>query len=201
MEEEFERLRSRLDEEDRKREVILKKSRLIIRYCSDSIKMLHRGDIPGAQERLEQVRELFNQVDTATYRSTTTNTRGILQTPYQEYAEAIFFLNFLEQRKILSITDEIFVEVGMPDYCYALGLCDFAGELGRMFLDVLRTGNIEEENKVFDFLQDLYSNLIALDYPNGLIPGLKRKTDVVRFVLEKARNTLTQAVVSRPTRK
>ncbi|MHA1169275.1 MAG: hypothetical protein ACTSRU_15720 [Candidatus Hodarchaeales archaeon] len=185
-----------MDEEDQKREVILRFGRQVIRNCSDSIKKIHRGDIAGAKEKLEQASKLFNQINEKKEHLLNTNIHSSLQTPYQEYAEAYLLLYFIEHRKLISSTDKVFTEVQMPHHCYVLGLCDFGGELGRMFLDVLRKGNIDEANDVFEFLQEIYINLISLDYPNGLIPGFKRKVDVVRFVLEKARNTLTQAVVT-----
>ncbi|MFW9995414.1 MAG: hypothetical protein ACFFD4_25485 [Candidatus Odinarchaeota archaeon] len=195
MEEEFDRIRAALDTEDEKRELILKQGRHIIRYCSNSIKKLHRGDTEGGKTDLEEARQLFKQINDAKKELNNSNVMNSLQVTYQEYAEAWLFLNFLEKGDLLSFNDDLFKTVEMPVHCYVQGICDFTGELSRKFLDILRAKDIEKASEIFEFIQDIYSNLVSLDYPNGLVPGLKRKTDVVRMVLEKSRTTLTQAVI------
>ncbi|MHA2294813.1 MAG: haloacid dehalogenase [Candidatus Hodarchaeales archaeon] len=195
MEMEFERIRTALDIEDEKRELILKLGRRVIRYCSDSIKMLHRGELEKSKDCLNQARELFTQINAAKKDLDNTNVINSLQVTYQEYTEAWLFLNYLERRNLLSYDDEIFKKVEIPVHCYVLGICDFTGELSRNFLDVLRNKDIKKATDIFEFIQNIYHNLITLDYPGGLVPGMRRKVDVVRMILEKSRNTLTQAVI------
>jgi len=195
MENEFEKVRKILDIEDERREQVLRKGRRVIRHCSDCIKMLHRGELDEAKKSLIQAGDLFKQINEAKQDMKNTNVLNSLQTTYQEYAEAWLFLDYLENGSLLPSDDPVFMEVKMPAHCYVLGICDFAGELSRKFLDTLRNKDIKEASAIFDLIQDIYSNLVTLDYPNGLVPGMKRKVDVVRMVLEKARNTLTQAVV------
>ena len=46
-------------------------------------------------------------------------------------------------------------------------------------------------------MDDIYSLLVTVDYPDALIGGLRRTTDTVRSILEKTRGDLTLAVRQR----
>ena len=40
----------------------------------------------------------------------------------------------------------------------------------------------------------IYENLIIFDFPSGITPGLRRKCDVARGIIEKTRGELTMAL-------
>ena len=55
-------------------------------------------------------------------------------------------------------------------------------------------------------MDDIYSLLVTLDYPDALTGGLRRTTDNTRGILEKTRGDLTlalrqEALVARPARR
>ena len=71
-------------------------------------------------------------------------------------------------------------------------MADLVGELRRYCLEHLRESSaLSEANRAMEVMDDLYDNLITLDYPSGLIPGVRRKTDVARSLVEKTRGDLT----------
>ena len=45
--------------------------------------------------------------------------------------------------------------------------------------------------QLFEVMDDIYSLLVTIDFPDALTPGLRRTTDVIRGVLEKTRGDVT----------
>ena len=42
-------------------------------------------------------------------------------------------------------------------------------------------------------MEDIYDSLLSLDYPSGLIVGIRKKTDVARSIVERTRGDLVLA--------
>ena len=49
-------------------------------------------------------------------------------------------------------------------------------------------------------MDDVYSLLVTVDFPDGLTGGLRRTTDALRAVIERTRGDLTNAIVARRLR-
>ena len=45
-------------------------------------------------------------------------------------------------------------------------------------------------------MDEIYSLLVTIDYPDGVTGGLRRTTDALRAVLERTRGDLTTAMVA-----
>ena len=45
-------------------------------------------------------------------------------------------------------------------------------------------------------MDEIYSLLVTIDYPDGVTGGLRRTTDALRAVLERTRGDLTTAIVA-----
>jgi translin len=61
-------------------------------------------------------------------------------------------------------------------------------------LDRLRRGDVATGERLLAVMDDIYSQLITVDFPNAITGGLRRQTDMVRGVLERTRGDLTTAV-------
>lgn len=81
-------------------------------------------------------------------------------------------------------------EVGVPHEPYLLGLADAEGELRRAILDLLRKGELRQAEELFSLMERVYEFLVEFDYPDAILPGMKRKQDVVRGLIEKTRGEL-----------
>ena len=57
-------------------------------------------------------------------------------------------------------------------------------------------GNLDEAEKLMGSMDEIYSLLVTIDYPDGVTAGLRRTTDALRAVLERTRGDLTTAIVS-----
>ena len=77
---------------------------------------------------------------------------------------------------------------------YLNGLAEAVGEIRRYVLDRLRRGDVATGERLLAIMDDIYSLLITVDFPNAITGGLRRQTDMVRGVLERTRGDLTTAV-------
>ena len=77
---------------------------------------------------------------------------------------------------------------------YLNGLGEAVGELRRYLLDGMRRGDLSRGEELLSAMDDIYSVLVAMDFPDGITGGLRRTTDMVRGVLERTRSDLTLAI-------
>ena len=185
----FGKIRYELDKANTIREKILNLSRQSIRKSSIAIKHLHRGEIDLADQLITENHQLLGEInklgsDMKPIRF------GMLLTSNQEYVESVFLQSFLKKEPFPNLED-----LGVPYLAYLHGLTDFAGELRRVILDTLRQDkNIEIAIAALDLMDDLYSLLLSIDYPDSLTFNLRKKTDFVRNITEKTRGDVTLAI-------
>jgi translin len=82
----------------------------------------------------------------------------------------------------------------VPLVDYVLGLADVIGECRRVVLDALREGDAEKGEEYLKTMDGIYVELMALDEAYMLVPGLRRKCDVARRIIETTRGDVTQEV-------
>jgi translin len=85
-------------------------------------------------------------------------------------------------------------EIEVPAVDYMLGLADVIGEYRRFVLDALREGEGEKSEKCLQTMDEIYIELMAMDEAYMLVPGLRRKCDVARRIIETTRGDVTQEV-------
>jgi translin len=85
-------------------------------------------------------------------------------------------------------------DYGIPPRPYLNGLADTIGELRRASLDLLRHDDVEKAENLLGFMEEILEELQTFDYPNALVPDLRRKCDVGRGLVERTRGDLTRAV-------
>ena len=61
----------------------------------------------------------------------------------------------------------------------------------RRCLDLMREHSPDAAEPVLEMMEDIYSLLVTMDYPDAITGGLRRQTDIVRGVLERTRGDLT----------
>jgi translin len=111
---------------------------------------------------------------------------GAVYTAYQEFAEASIFLEFSERRRFLGPKS-----LGVPSIPYVLGLADVIGELRRMALDSIRNNDLRLAERCLNSMEDIYASLMTLENADALAPGLRRKCDVARHLIEATRGDVT----------
>jgi len=144
---------------------------------SDSEKTLET-----ATEKIVNLQELAKQYPDIIY-------CGMFSEALQEYAEANIFLTLIKEERF--VTSE---EINVPSIEYTLGLADVIGEYRRLSLDTLRDGDVEKGEKYLNLMDEIFIELLALDEAYMYVPGLRRKTDVARKIIEVTRGDITQEV-------
>ena len=61
----------------------------------------------------------------------------------------------------------------------------------RYLLDSMRKGDLSQCEGILSAMDDIYSTLVTMDFPDAITGGLRRTTDMVRGVLERTRSDLT----------
>jgi translin len=85
-------------------------------------------------------------------------------------------------------------ELNVAAAAYLNGLAEAMGEVRRYVLDRLRRGDVVVGERLLAAMDEVYTLLITVDFPDAITGGLRRNTDMVRGVLERTRGDLTTAV-------
>ena len=57
-------------------------------------------------------------------------------------------------------------------------------------------GDVERAEILLGSMDEVYSMLVTIDYPDAITGGLRRSTDALRAVLERTRGDVTTAIVA-----
>ncbi len=182
------RIIARMELKNKAREQGLSESRQVIRHAANSIRATHRREFEAAIGLLEQGRERLATIKTVLAGYPDLYWAGYVQDAQKEYAEARLTYA-LVRREALPSPEELAVE----DAAYLNGLAEAASELRRYILDMLRQGseNNDLPEELLDRMDEVYSQLVTIDYPDVLTGGIRRTTDQLRGVLERTRGDLT----------
>ncbi|MEX2274092.1 MAG: haloacid dehalogenase [Actinomycetota bacterium] len=188
-------LRSRFDATNAARERALPASRRAIRACANAIRALHRGEFDRAHELMDEARGALDEGLAATADHPQIRHAGYLQDAQKEYAEARLTEAVLRSQSLPEPAD-----CGVDDAPYLGGMSDAIGEGRRHVLDLLRAGDVARGEAVLVTMEDMFSVLVEIDYPDAITLGLRRQTDSSRALIEKTRGDLSIAIVQRDLR-
>lgn len=184
-----------LEAKNRAREMALTNSRATIKNCAHSIRAAHRGELASAAELLNAAAELVVETRLSLLNShPDIYWAGYVQDAQKEYAEASVVSAIIGGRSIPSAMD-----LGVEPAAYLNGLGEAAGEMRRYVLDIIRHGDTPASRceEVLMLMEDIYSLLVTVDFPDAITDGLRRTTDMVRGVLERTRGDVTFALQQR----
>ena len=183
------RIRVELERKDATREKVLPLCRELIRYASITIRAIHRLEFDEAQKLLDESKKVKENLLQAVTECEELRYHGFVRDAQKEYTEAnsVFAL---VTGKPLPDPDDLTV-----DYTsYLNGLGDTVGELRRYILDTMRHGDISKCEDTLSAMDDIYTTLVTMDFPDAITGGLRHTTDQVRGILEKTRGDITMAV-------
>ena len=154
-----------------------------------AILLSHQKRLEEAKKQLGKAKELIVELRESSKEYPAIIYGGMFSDALQEYSEAAIFVKLIEESRF--ITPQ---EIEVPPVDYVLGLADVVGELRRLVLDALREGDVAKGEKCLQTMDEIYVELEALDEAYMLVPGLRRKNDVARRIIESTRGDLTQEV-------
>ncbi|MFH1085570.1 MAG: haloacid dehalogenase [Chloroflexota bacterium] len=184
-----ERIRADLERKNAIRDATLARSRTLIRMCANTIRAVHRHAFDAARAALGEARAYAQTMDSEARTYPDLYYAGYLQDALKELAEAAITLAI--------VTGEPLPEpeaLGVGYAAYLNGLGEAMGEMRRFALDSIRRDNTAEAERLLEIMDEVYSYLIAIDFPDALTMNLRRTTDMVRGVVERTRGDLTVAV-------
>jgi translin len=182
--------RAVLESKHRARETTLAACRRTIQACAASIRAVHREEFDTAEQLGAQAAAHLNEAMKAVESHADIRHAGFVHDASKEYAEARMTLAFVRGDP-LPTAEELGVEV----QAYLNGMAEAASELRRYLLDLLRRGHSERGEELLGYMDEVYSLLITIDFPDAMTGGLRRTTDALRGVLERTRGDLTTSLL------
>jgi translin len=179
-----------LESKHKARETTLAACRKTIQACAASIRAVHREEFDTAEELSAQAAAHLREATTAVEHHLDIRHAGFVHDASKEYAEARMTLAFVRGDPLPG-ADELGVEV----QAYLNGMAEAASELRRYLLDLLRRGRPERGEELLGYMDEVYSLLITIDFPDAMTGGLRRTTDALRGVLERTRGDLTTSLL------
>jgi len=181
-----EQIRREFTELDAAREKVLPGCREVIRNCSQAIRAVHRQEFERAVELLKTARRLLSETEQTVADYSELSNTGFFRDAQKEYAEGSILLSVVNGKQMPSPG-----ELGVDNAAYLNGVGEAVGELRRYLLDSMRRDDVSRGEELLQVMDDVYSVLATIDFPDAITGGLRRTTDMVRGVLEKTRSDLT----------
>jgi translin len=181
-----EQIRKNLSVKDEAREKMLPLCRDSIRFSGNAIRAVHRQEFKEAADLLQNARSLISEAEKAVAGNRELASGGMIRDAHKEFAEATITLAVVNDKPLPDPTS-----LGVDAAAYLNGLGEAAGELRRYLLDSMRKGDLSRGEELLSVMDDIYSTLVTMDYPDAITGGLRRTTDMVRGVLERTRSDLT----------
>lgn len=179
----IEEINKKFKDIEERRNTIIKGTRDATILCSKAIVSMHAHKknesleyIENAKKLLQQFRELGKD-----------DLQKYLYVAEQEYVEACCLFSIAEDNAIPSMKS-----LEVYDISYVMGLLDCIGEIKRMIIDKIRTEGISNVNTLFELMDRIYGTIYPLAVYDNLMPGLRKKLDVSRILIENVRAIVTE---------
>lgn len=182
-------VKEELTQKDAARENAQQSMRKATSLSKQSILLMHQKKYEKAKKSIENAKEIISKLQDVAKKNPDVIYSGMFSAALQEYAEANIFQKLILEARFVTPK-----EINVPAVDYMLGLADVIGEYRRFVLDALREGEGEKSEKCLQTMDEIYIELMAMDEAYMLVPGLRRKCDVARRIIETTRGDVTQEV-------
>jgi translin len=190
MEAHVEAIRGHLVAKSKAREAALALAREAVRSSANAIRALHRHDFTAAEQLAADAARSLSGATEALGGHGDILHAGFVHDAAKEYAEARLVLALVRDQAIPSPA-----ELGVDGVAYLHGMAESVGELRRHLLDYLRRGEVAPCERLLERMDDIYGQLVTIDFPDAMTAGLRRSTDAARAILERTRGDLTLAIM------
>jgi len=181
-----------LTDRHKAREQALGISRDVIRFSANAIRAVHRGEFEEASSLISEAGLRLKETEAIQQNSPQIYYAGFLADARKEFTEANVTLAVLSGGDLPSPS-----ELGVDPPDYLKGISEVIGELRRFILDALRRDGFDRCEEYMEVMDEIYSILVTVDFPEAVTGGLRHATDAMRGVLERTRGDLTMALRQR----
>ena len=179
----LDQINGELQNVEERREILIKNTRDIVMLCSKSIIALHNNEMDDARDKISQAKVMLDKFK----EYAKTDLHKYIAVAEQEFVEAYVLKSIVEESLLPSKK-----ELNVLGSSYLTGLLDCIGEVKRMVYDRMTVGKAEDAIKLFTIMQDLYSIVYPFAVYDNLIPGLRRKLDISKMLIEDIRAVITE---------
>ena len=179
----------RLEIRNQAREQTLPASREVIRFSANAIRAVHRGEFEEARQLLDRAAQRLKDTEAIREANPEIYFAGFMIDARKEYTEAHVTLAVLSGQKLPNPQD-----LGVEPSAFLNGMAEVIGEVRRYILDSLRRDSFDGCQEFMDVMDEIYSILVTVDFPEAVTGGLRHSTDQMRGVLERTRGDLTMAL-------
>lgn len=187
-----ESIRAQFTAKNAARDRALARSRELVRLCAESIRATHRREWDAAGEKLAAVRAGADALRAAVADYPDLYHTGYTQDALKEVVEAFATAAIIRGQPLPTPGD-----LAVDGDTWLNGMAEAATELRRFILDILRredggeAGSVAEAERLLGWMDAIYDELVTFDFPDAITGDLRRRTDIVRGVLERTRGDLT----------
>jgi translin len=180
-------VKKELTQKDKVRENAQQNMRKATSLSKQAILLMHQKKHEEARKLIDKAQEIISKLQSLAKEYPEVIYSGMFSAALQEYSEANILLELIQESRFVT-PDEVHV----PAVDYVLGLADVIGEYRRLALDALREGDAEKGEQCLKIMDEIYIELMAMDEAYMLVPGLRRKCDIARRIIETTRGDVTQ---------
>jgi translin len=180
------RIRESFERQNRIRDEALAQSRNLTRHAARAIRAIHRNDADLAREHLKEADQLAKALREGLSEDPDLYYSGYAQDAFKEYCEAHLTVAVILNQECPSPED-----LQVQYATYLNGLSEVVGELRRRIMDIMREGHSPEVERLLDIMDDIYAQLVTMDFPDALTYGLRRRTDIARSIIERTQADVT----------
>ena len=178
-----EKINKKFKDIEERRNAIIKGTRDATILCSKAIVSMHGHKKNESIENIEKAKKLLQQFK----EMGKDDLQKYLYVAQQEFVEAYCLFSIIENSVIPSMKS-----LEVSDISYVMGLLDCIGEIKRMIIDKIRLEGTSDINTLFELMDKIYGIIYPLAVYDNLMPGLRRKLDVSRILIENVRAILTE---------
>jgi translin len=178
-----EKINKKFKDVEERRNTIIKGTRDATILCSKAIVSLHSHKKKESIEYIEKAKKLLEQFKELGK----DDLQKYLYIAEQEFVEAFCLFSISENSVIPSMK-----ALEVSDVSYVMGLLDCIGEIKRMIIDRIRSEGTSNVNALFELMDKIYGTIYPLAVYDNLMPGLRKKLDVSRILIENVRAIITE---------
>ena len=178
-----EKINKKFKDIEERRNAIIKGTRDATILCSKAIVSMHAHKKNESIEYIEKAKKLLQQFKEMGKE----DLQRYLYVAEQEFVEAYCLFSIIENSVIPSMKS-----LEVSDISYVMGFLDCIGEIKRMIIDKIRLEGTSDINTLFELMDKIYGIIYPLAVYDNLMPGLRRKLDVSRILIENVRAILTE---------
>lgn len=179
-------IRDHFERKNQVRDAALAQSRKLTRHAARAIRAIHRDEPDTARQHLSQADQLAKDLCDGLENDPDLYYSGYAQDALKEFCEAHLTVATVSGLDWPS-PEDLQVEYAT----YLNGMSEVIGELRRRIMDLLRDGHSPEVERLLDVMEDIYDQLVTMDFPDALTFGLRRRTDIARSIIERTQADVT----------